>query len=65
MMSDKPRTYGKWAGEPKGIAENLGRCRYEVFPAAGAAYQCLRKRGHGLNGWFCKQHAKIHSEVSR
>lgn len=60
MMSKQPRQFGVWAGDPDGRAERLADCREEVFPAHGIHYQCCRKRGHGLNGWFCKQHAKRH-----
>lgn len=59
-MSAEPRRYGQWAGNPQGQPERLMDCREEVWPEHGMAYQCQRKRGHGLNGWFCKQHAKRH-----
>lgn len=26
-------------------------------------YQCSRKRGHGRDGLYCKQHAKRHPEA--
>ena len=39
------------AGQP-------ARCVEEVFPPIGMAYQCLRKRGQGRHGAYCKQHAK-------
>jgi hypothetical protein len=54
----KPRVYGKWAGNPQGQPEDKTRCvasvyrRYSVIPG-----QCVRKRGYGPNGVYCKQHA--------
>jgi hypothetical protein len=60
MMGPELRRFEQWAGNPKGVSEDETRCRGEVWPTSGLwiPYQCLRKRGHGLNGWFCKQHAK-------
>ncbi len=57
--------YGRWAGNPKGEAEDLSRCREEVrsggrFPMYN---QCARKRGHGIGGQFCKQHAKMKETI--
>lgn len=53
------RTYGQWAGHPKGTPEDLTRCITEVWPPRGwHPYQCQRKRGHGKDGLYCKQHAK-------
>ena len=52
------RIYGKWAGNPKGIPEDTTRCIKGVWLSrAMRAYQCARKRGHGPDGLFCKQHA--------
>lgn len=52
------RVYGRWAGKPKGTQEDPTRCVEEV--CAGGRdmhfYQCLRKRGHGPDGLYCKQH---------
>lgn len=56
------RIYGEWAGNPKGIPENITRCIEEVWPAgcrSYVSYQCHRKRGYGKDGLYCKQHAKI------
>ena len=54
------RTYSQWAGKPAGTPENLGRCVEAVWRGYRAFYttQCYRKRGHGPNGEYCKQHAK-------
>ena len=55
-----PRRFGQWAGNPKGAVEDRTRCVEEVWPERGVAYQCLRKRGHGTHGAYCKQHARRH-----
>lgn len=53
------RRYGVWAGNKVGLPENSSRCIVEVPNAVGwAHHQCFRKRGHGLDGLYCKQHAK-------
>ena len=55
------RQYGQWAGNPKGYAEKPTRCVAHVgIGAAGTpgGYQCLRNRGYGPGGLYCKQHAK-------
>ena len=59
MMSK--RIYGQWAGDPKGRLEDETRCIEEVTETEGWGhrYQCRRKRGHGPDGLYCKQHAKI------
>ena len=54
----KKRTYGNWAGNPKGQSENKTRCVEEIW-SRYISYQCSRKRGHGPNGEYCKQHAKM------
>lgn len=55
------RRYGCWAGNPKGDKENKEYCIAQVS-GDYTCYQCLRKRGHGKNGEFCKQHAKMIAE---
>lgn len=53
------RRYNEWAGNPKGIPEDPTRCIKEVWdPNGWLSHQCRRKRGHGPNGEYCKQHAK-------
>jgi hypothetical protein len=55
------RRYGVWGGCPKGQSEDPTRCIEEVWPIGGwNPYQCSRKRGHGPDGLYCKQHAKQH-----
>ena len=62
-IGDK-RRYGVWAGDPKGQPEDRARCIEEVWPQDRywVPYQCQRKRGHGKNGLYCKQHAKKHPQ---
>ena len=65
-MLDYPKTleeirsyrYHQWAGNPKGRAYSEGDCACEVWIDWGSR-QCSRKNGHGINGLYCKQHAKI------
>lgn len=52
------RRYGVWAGNPEGYPEDVTRCAEQVFPTIGTHCQCVRKRGHGPDGEYCKQHAK-------
>lgn len=59
------RRYGKWAGNPEGKLEDTARCIISLRPDATFIYcQCARKRGHGFNGNFCKQHAKRYPAVA-
>lgn len=51
------RIYGKWGGNPNGTRENPDRCIEEVRPD-WVSQQCSRKRGHGPDRNYCKQHAK-------
>ncbi len=40
--------------------ENTRRCIAEVHnPLSWLYAQCVRRRGHGPGGAFCKQHAKL------
>jgi hypothetical protein len=60
------RRYGCWSGRPNGTAEDATKCIEEVWPTSGGwiiPHQCCRKRGHGPDGLYCKQHAKKHNEV--
>ncbi len=55
------RRYGEWAGNPDGVPEDTERCIEEVWPQdEWNPRQCGRKRGHGPEGCYCKQHAKRH-----
>ncbi len=50
------RIYDVWAGNPKGTLEDGARCIKTVW-IRWHDHQCLRKRGHGPDGLYCKQHA--------
>ncbi len=52
----KKYRYGQWAGMPRGVAYDETRCAAGVFDNF-IEHQCYRKRGHGLSGLYCKQHA--------
>lgn len=55
--------YGRWAGRPNGVAEDESRCIAKVYRGRSMiGYQCERKRGHGLDGLYCRQHAKQHPQ---
>jgi hypothetical protein len=61
VINGKTR-YGVWNGCPPGQAEDPTRCIEEVWPIKGwIPYQCCRKRGHGSDGLYCKQHNKKHT----
>ena len=52
--------YGDWAGNPQGHRYREGYCAYEIYPTdRWMPYQCNRKNGHGINGLYCRQHAKM------
>jgi len=59
------RRYGRWAGNPKGYPEDPERCIERVLPKGEwISRQCQRKRGYGLDGLYCKQHAKKHKSAN-
>lgn len=62
-IKDGERRFGCWAGNPSGQRENSSCCIQEVsrFPSH-LYYQCARRRGHGPEGLFCKQHGKKQNE---
>lgn len=52
------KRYGQWAGNEAGQAEDPTRCTESVLPAREwISKQCTKKRGHGPDGAYCKQHA--------
>lgn len=60
------RRYGAWSGCPQGRPEDPACCIEEVWPHDGwIPHQCSRKRGHGPDGLYCKQHAKKIVEAVR
>lgn len=58
--ADGLRRYRVWAGCPGGIKEDTTRCICSVRDQGRSplSSQCSRKRGHGPDGLYCKQHAK-------
>ena len=55
------RRYGKWAANPNGDAEDVTQCVQGVSPqwCRWLTLQCSRKRGHGPDGLYCRQHATL------
>ena len=57
---DGLRRYNKWAGNPNGTPEDTTCCITSVTPnergGFAHSHQCNRKRGHGPEGLYCKQH---------
>lgn len=61
------RRFGAWAGNPEGTPEDVTRCIEEIWNIGSRGWiphQCSRKRGHGPDGLYCKQHAKKHEEAA-
>lgn len=57
------RVYDQSAINTKGTQEDTTRCIASVSTCNGWHFpQCSRKRGHGREGLFCKQHAKIYKD---
>lgn len=56
--ADGLRRYNAWAGNPQGVKENTAHCIASVYPNERGAmeHQCLRKRGHGPGGLYCRLH---------
>lgn len=60
LTSYHKERYGQWAGSPHGSKCDPERCAEEIKPKhSWLRQQCSRKRGHGPEGAFCKQHAKM------
>lgn len=65
-MTNPPKTkeeaaryrYGSWRVAPRGYEYSPARCAYEVHHDP-RFHQCERANGHGPDGLYCKQHAKI------
>jgi len=59
-MDKQKRRYSKNPENRKGTPEDPERCIHEVWPRRWPfSRQCYRKRGHGPDGLYCKQHAKM------
>lgn len=66
-MTDKRkrRFYGRWAGNERGFPEDTTRCIKSIFrDGSFISSQCSRKRGHGPNGLYCKQHGKAQERTN-
>jgi hypothetical protein len=51
-------SYGGWAGNPSGHKADPSRCCQEVYEGTLRHFsQCARKRGHGPEEAYCKQHS--------
>jgi hypothetical protein len=52
------RYYAQWGGNPRGTREDVTRCVEQVHDGGRGMrlHQCNRKRGHGPDGLYCKQH---------
>ena len=63
-IKDGEYRYGMWTGNPRGTPEDKTLCVSDVHDpdCRPAFHQCSRKRGHGPNGEYCKQHAAMHTE---
>ena len=52
------KRYGQWSGNPRGVPYNPEHCVEGVW-GDYIERQCSRKKGHGPDGLYCKQHAKM------
>lgn len=61
------RAYGAWAGDPRGRVPDYSLCCEEVASRDRWAhfYQCSKKRGHGPDGAYCKQHDPAAAKARR
>ena len=56
----KKRVYEKDYFNPAGIPEDETRCIVPILQESGfSPMQCSRKRGHGIDDLYCKQHSMI------
>lgn len=57
-LSHYPKSYGAWAGDPKGHEPDFTRCCVGVWSKErwSREGQCARKNGFGPDGAYCKQH---------
>ena len=52
------RRYNHRPLDPTGVPENQSRCVAAVWDRTFGS-QCSRRRGHGPDGLWCKQHTKM------
>jgi len=65
MAKKELRIYDQNPSNPKGTPEDTTRCVKSIWNGLSLCWwsrQCKRKRGHGKNGEYCKQHAKENDE---
>jgi len=55
----RTKRYGQWAGLPKGVSYDPQHCAAEVRDNY-ISRQCYKNPGHGTDGLYCKQHAKMY-----
>lgn len=66
VCPDGRRRYGQTIMDRAGRPEDPERC-VEAVPSDNRAptfFQCARKRGHGEDGLYCRQHALRHPDLS-
>ena len=59
MIRNGEWVYNYSSARPEGTPERPKDCIFEVYEPRCWSHQCCRPRGHGKNGLFCKQHAKV------
>ena len=59
--------YQVWVGNPKGHPYDPYACAAKVWGIGTRflPYQCCRKPGHGPDGLYCKQHARMVERLDR
>lgn len=62
-----PKSYGAWAGNPRGRAPDFTRCCENVWSRdrMSHGHQCKKPRGQGPDGAYCKQHDPAKIEARR
>ena len=60
LSSHHKDSYAAWAGNPKGHKPDPDECAATVYHNHSRMFtQCSRKRGHGPEQAFCKQHDPV------
>jgi len=55
----KKMRYGQWSGNEQGHHHYSEQCAWPVTQASQITCQCNRAPGHGPEGLYCKQHARM------
>lgn len=64
-MTEYPTHYGRWAGNPAGNPARPDWCVAVVYNKWHPnGHQCNKKRGHGPDGAYCKQHDPIARDLA-